>query len=105
MPPALLLAIGIMAEIAATLSLKLADGVSKPHFLIVTGVGYAISFSMLSLVLREWSVGPVYAIWAGCGVAGVALAGVLLFNDSLGLREFIGFCAIIIGVVMLSLNR
>lgn len=103
--PAILLALGIAAEIAATLSLKLADGVANPRYLVVTGVGYATSFLMLSIVLKQWSVGPVYAIWAGCGVAGVALAGVFLFDETIGLRQLGGFIAIVCGVALLSMGK
>ena len=103
--PAILLALGIAAEIAATLSLKLADGTSNPKYLAMSGLGYATSLLMLSMVLKQWSVGPVYAIWAGCGVAGVAVAGIFLFEDTIGLRELAGFLAVVCGVVLLSIGK
>ena len=100
--PWLLLALGICAEIVATVSLKLAGGFERPRYLVTVLIGYAISFLMLSLVLRTQPVGLVYGIWAGCGVAGVALAGLALFNEQIGAREVAGFICVVIGVALLS---
>jgi len=100
--PYLLLAFGIVAEISATICLKLSDGFARPIFLIPVAFGYAVSFGMLALVLKTEDVGPVYAIWAGCGVAGVALIGFFVFDEVVGLRELIGFGSVIFGVALLS---
>ncbi|MDH7795325.1 MULTISPECIES: multidrug efflux SMR transporter [unclassified Beijerinckia] len=100
--PYLLLAIGIVAEITATISLKLANGWDRPLYFIPVAVGYGISFFMLALVLKQLPVGGVYAIWAGCGVAGVVLVGHWLFAESIGLRELAGFAAVIGGIALLS---
>ena len=100
--PYVLLGFGILAEIIATTSLKLTDGFDRPVYLIPVVAGYGISFAMLALVLKTEDVGPVYAIWAGSGVAGVAIIGYFLFNEGIGLREMIGFASIILGVVLLS---
>jgi small multidrug resistance pump len=97
--PYLLLAFGIVAEISATICLKLSDGFARPIFLIPVAFGYAVSFGMLALVLKTEDVGPVYAIWAGCGVA---LIGFFVFDEVVGLRELIGFGSVIFGVALLS---
>ena len=104
LPPGLLLACAILAEVAATVSLKLADGFTRPAPLIVVGIGYAIAFFLLSRVLQTLPVGIVYAIWAGCGVAGAALAGAFLFDERIGLPELAGFLLVIGGVALLTLR-
>lgn len=101
-PPYLLLGIAILAEVCATVSLKLAAGFTRPGPLVVVAVGYGISLWLLSVVLERMPVGIVYAIWAGCGVAGVALIGTVLFGERIGLREVAGFLFIIVGVALLS---
>lgn len=103
-PAHLLLGIAILAEVSATLSLKLAEGFSRPGPLVVVGLGYGIALWLLSIVLQRLPVGIVYAIWAGCGVAGVALAGVFLFGERIGPREIAGFALIVAGVALLSLR-
>lgn len=103
-PAHLLLAIAIIAEVSATLSLKLADGFTRPGPLVVVALGYGIAFWLLSVVLQRLPVGIVYAVWAGCGVAGVALAGALFFGERVGLREVAGFALIVAGVALLSLR-
>ncbi len=105
LPPYLLLAIAIVAEVAATVSLKLADGFSRPLPLVVVVLGYGIALLLLSLVLQRLPVGMVYAIWAGCGVAGVAVIGAILFGERVGLRELAGFACVIAGVALLSFRR
>lgn len=101
-PAYLLLAIAIVAEVAATTSLKLAAGFTRPLPLLVVAVGYGIALILLSAVLERMPVGTVYAIWAGCGVAGVALTGALLFGERIGLRELAGFVFVVAGVALLS---
>lgn len=104
LPPALLLACAILAEVAATVSLKLADGFTRPGPLVVVALGYGIAFFFLSVVLQSLPVGIVYAIWAGCGVAGAAIAGAFLFGERIGLPELGGFLLIIAGVALLTLR-
>lgn len=104
LPPGLLLGIAILAEIAATVSLKQAEGFTRPWPLVVVVLGYGIAVFLLSTVLQTLPVGIVYAIWAGCGVAGAAIAGALLFGERIGLPEIAGFLLIITGVVLLTLR-
>ena len=102
--PYVLLAIAIVAEVVATVSVKLADGFSRLTPLIAVAIGYAVAFWLLSVVLQHLPVGRVYAIWAGCGVAGAAIAGCLLFGEQLGPWDLAGFACVISGVALLSLR-
>lgn len=45
---------------------------------VIVVVGYAISFYLLTLVLRSLPVGITYAIWAGMGIFLIAVIGGLL---------------------------
>ena len=56
----LYLAIAITAEVIATTSMKALDGFNKPLPLLLVVVGYAISFWMLSLVVKTIPVGVAY---------------------------------------------
>ena len=100
--PWVFLSIAIAAEIVATLSLKASDGFSRLGFGAVSVVGYGVAFYCLALVLKTIPVGIAYAIWAGVGVAMVAILGVILFGQKLDLAAVIGIALIVAGVVVLN---
>ena len=88
------LVIAVISEVIATTSLKAADEFSRfwPSVLVVAG--YASAFWFLSLTLRTLPVGIVYAIWAGVGV-GVALAavaGVVIYKQTLDAPRSQAWC-------------
>jgi small multidrug resistance pump len=73
------LAIAIVTEVAATLSLQAATRGRKALYAVVA-VGYLIAFGMLALTLAEGvPLGVAYGIWAACGVA-LTMGGVLLIE-------------------------
>ncbi|MEQ1668354.1 MAG: multidrug efflux SMR transporter [Sulfuriferula sp.] len=97
------LAIAIVSEVVATSALKAAEGFTRlvPSTLVV--VGYALAFYFLSLTLRTIPLGVAYAIWAGVGVALVALVGWVVYHQSLDIAALIGIALIISGVIVLNL--
>lgn len=98
----LLGAIGI--EVCATTCLKLSDGFTQPLPSLGVVVGYAASFWLLSLVLKELDVGVTYAVWAGLGTALVAVVGILVFKESFSLLKAASILLIVAGVVGLNLG-
>ncbi len=103
MHPWLMLAIAIAAELAATTALKLSEGFTRLAPTAVVGVGYLISFYMLSQVLKTQEVGIVYAIWSGAGLAIIALIGVVFLGESVSAFKVAGLLAILAGVMLLNL--
>ncbi|WP_341303877.1 multidrug efflux SMR transporter [Pseudomonas sp. TMP25] len=99
----LYLAIAITAEVIATTSMKALDGFNKPLPLILVVVGYAISFWMLSLVVKTIPVGVAYAVWAGMGIVLVSIAAVFLYQQRLDLPAIFGMGLIVAGVVVIQL--
>jgi len=97
------LAIAIVSEVIATSALKAAEGFTRlvPSVLVV--IGYASAFYFLSLTLRTIPLGVAYAIWAGVGVALVALVGWVLYHQSLDTAALIGIALIVSGVIVLNL--
>lgn len=93
----------ISTEILATTSLKLSDGFTRPVPSVVTVLGYAVSFYLLSLALKRMEIGVVYAIWSGVGTAAMALVGYWLFAEGWGLLKLASIVCIIVGVVGLNL--
>ncbi|PXY31531.1 DMT family transporter [Prauserella muralis] len=102
----LLIAGAILAEVTATVSLKLSEGFSKPVPSIVVVVGYGIAFVLLSRALKAgMPVGVAYAIWSAIGVALVAIVGAAFLNESMNLTMVGGLALLIGGVVLLELGR
>ena len=104
MPVGALLTIAIAAEVAATVSLRYSDGFSKllPSAIVV--LGYATSFYLLSLILKELSVGTTYAIWAGAGTAAVAVIGIVALGEPATAIKLASLVLIIAGVIGLNLS-
>ena len=103
MPAALLLSIAILSEVAGTIALKYTDGFTRPFPSAVVVGGYALSFWMLALVLKEMPVGIAYAVWAAVGTAMVAGIGIVAFGEPVGTLKLLSLALIIAGVVGLNL--
>ena len=99
-----LLAGAIAAEVAATTAMKYSDGFSKLWPSLLTVLGYVVSFVLLAQTLKAMSIGTAYAIWSGVGTATVALIGLALFGEGLGVAKVAGIVLIIGGVVVLNLG-
>jgi small multidrug resistance pump len=102
MPAPLLLAIAIGSEVAGTIALKYTEGFTRPLPSAIVVGGYALSFWMLALVLKEMPVGIAYAVWAAAGTAMVAAIGIVAFGEPAGTLKLLSLGLIIAGVVGLN---
>jgi small multidrug resistance pump len=99
----LLLAIAILTEVAATISLRLSDGFTRLWPTVVVVVGYLSAFILLAQVLkRGMAVGVAYAVWSACGVALIALIGAVFLGERLTWVQVAGLVLVIGGVVALE---
>lgn len=100
-----LLAIAIVAEVGATISLKLAtDG--KRIWYVAVVAGYLIAFSLLAVALTlGLPIGVAYGIWAATGVALTAVLGRVLFREPLTALMLGGIALIIVGVFLVELGH
>jgi multidrug transporter EmrE-like cation transporter len=99
---AIYLTLAIASEVIATLALKSSEGFSRPIPAAIVVVGYGISFFLLALVLRHFSVGTTYAIWSAVGTAAIAVAGIAIYGESANFLKFASLGLIIVGVVGLN---
>ena len=104
MPVGILLALAISSEVAATISLRASHGFSELVPSVIVVAGYATSFFLLSLVLKEMSVGTTYAIWAGAGTAAIALIGIVALGEPATALKLASIVLIIAGVIGLNLS-
>lgn len=98
-----LLGIAIVAEVIGTSFLKASDGFTRLWPSAVVVFSYCIAFYFLALTLKTMPVGIAYAVWAGAGIALIALIGWVVFGQALDLPAAIGISLIVAGIVVLQL--
>jgi small multidrug resistance pump len=99
----ILLAIAIVTEVAASLSLKAAA--ESPWLYVVVIVGYLTGIVLLQVILRLGApLGVVYGIWAACGVALTAAFSAVVFHEQLSLLQLLGIGLIVGGVLLVELG-
>ena len=103
MPPYVALVLAILAETAGTTALNATQQFTRLGPSIACVVFYALSFYFLSIALRVLPVGVVYGIWSGLGIVLIALAGYVIFGQTLDLAAILGLGLIIAGVLVLHL--
>jgi len=90
-------------ECGWAVGLKYADGftVLVPSLLTLAAMGLSLLF--LSLAMKTIPVGTAYAIWTGIGAVGVAILGMILFDESRDILRILCLLLIICGIVGLKL--
>jgi len=97
------LAIAIISEVAGTSALKASAQFTKPVPTLIVVLGYALSFYMLTKVLKTIPLGITYALWSGLGMVLVALVGTFYYRQTLDLPALLGIGLIVAGVVVMQL--
>ena len=97
------LIVAVAFEVIGTAALQASEQFTRPKPLILTAVGYAAAFYVLSLVLRTMPVGIAYAIWSGLGVLLITIVGLVWFGQRLDLPAVIGLALIVAGVATINL--
>lgn len=93
MPWILLLAAGAL-EIVWAVGLKYTAGFTRLWPSLITLAAMAASAVFLGLAVRTLPLGTAYAVWTGIGIAGTAIAGMLLFHEPVS--SFRLFCVFLI---------
>lgn len=96
------LSFAIVAEVIGTSFLKSAEGFTRLVPSAVVVVSYIVAFFFLGLALKTLPVGIAYAIWAGVGVALIALVGYAFFGQRLDAPAILGMALIVAGVVVIN---
>ena len=100
----MLLFVAGVLEIAWAIGLRYTEGFTK---LIPSAITIAIagaSFFLLAQAVKAIPVGTAYAVWSGMGAVGVAVLGILLFNESVHWSRLAFLSLIVIGIVGLKIR-
>jgi len=103
--PHLALAISIAAEIAATLSLKAADGLTKVGPTSIVVLGYGLALWLMSTAIGQLPIGFVYALWSSIGMVGAAIGGIVLYRESFNATMLLGIAVIAVGITILAVGQ
>ncbi len=92
-----------LTEIAWAIGMKQSEGFTRVWPSLFTLGAIGVSLLLLSLALRGIPIGTAYAVWAGIGTVGTAVAGILFFSESTDLLRLASIGLIAAGIVGLKL--
>lgn len=77
----LLLVVGGLGELGFTTALRHVDGFRNLAWTAAFLGAIALSMGCLAVAARTIPLGTAYAVWAGIGAGGTALAGILFWHE------------------------
>lgn len=100
----MLLVVSGLIDVAWALSMKYAQGYTKPLWTAVSLVLLAAFVYLLGKSLQVLEVGTAYAVWTGIGAVGSVLLGAVLFGEALTLVRLGAIALIVVGIVALKVT-
>jgi len=101
--PWLWLTLAGLLEIVWAIGLKYTDGFTRPFPSVITVLAMIGSVYFLALAVRSIPIGTGYAVWTGIGAVGVAILGMILFDEPRTLLRIISILFIVAGIAGLKL--
>ena len=97
--------LGGIVEAIYTTFMGLADGLTDITYTVL-GLAFSIVGTLLlnEGLKRGLQMGASYAVWVGVGVAGAAIADVLVFSNGPGIVSYMFLALILGGIVGLNLK-
>ena len=101
--PWLWLTLAGLLEIVWAIGLKYTDGFTRLVPSAVTVVAMIGSVYFLALAVRSIPIGTGYAVWTGIGAVGVAILGMILFDEPRSVLRIVSILLIVAGIAGLKL--
>lgn len=96
------LALAIAFEVGWAVAMKLSQGFSRVGPTVATVVMYLLSVVFLSQATKKMDIGVAYAVWAGSGVALIAVVGMWYFKEPVTALKVASLAVIVLGIVGLN---
>jgi quaternary ammonium compound-resistance protein SugE len=96
------LVIAGLLEIVWAVGLKYADGFTKFWPSVITIAAMFASVYLLATAVKTLPVGTAYAVWTGIGAVGVAIFGMIAFNEPRTATRIVCIFLIVAGIVGLK---
>ena len=100
--PIVQLSFAIVSEVFGATFMKMSEGFTHPVFGLATAACYITSFLLLTLALKDLSLGMAYGIWGGVGTLLTTLVGIAIWDDPFSIVVGIGMMAVVAGIALLS---
>ena len=91
-----------LLEIAWAIGLKYTEGWTRLGPSLATVLAMAGSVYFLAVAVRTIPIGTGYAVWTGIGAVGVAILGMILFQESRDLVRLASIALIVLGIAGLK---
>ena len=89
-------------EVVWVVSMKYSEGFTKLWPSVATIAAMLVSFALLSYSLKHIPMGTAYAVWVAIGAVGVAVLGILWFEEPATLGRSVCISLIVAGTVGLK---
>src|SRR5215468_5816896 len=99
------LALAILFEVGWAVEMKVSNGFSRLVPTVATVVMYLLSVVFLALATKRMDIGIGYALWAGSGVALIAIVGMTYFKEPVTALKAVSIGLIVLGIIGLQLGR
>jgi quaternary ammonium compound-resistance protein SugE len=99
-----LLVVSGLLDVAWALTMKQADGYTRPGWAVLSLVLLALFVYLLGITLRVLPVGTAYAVWTGIGAVGTVVLGILLFDEPVTWLRMGAIALVVAGIVGLKLS-
>jgi len=100
----IVLVIAGLFEVVWATAMKQSHGFSRLWPSVVTLVGMAISFALLSWSMRVLPLGTAYTVWTGIGAVGAFVVGVTVMGEALTPMRVGAAVLIVSGLVLMKLS-
>jgi quaternary ammonium compound-resistance protein SugE len=97
------LGIAGLLEVVFAIGLKHTEGFTRPWPSAITFAAMAGSVYFLALAVRTIPIGTGYAVWTGVGAVGVAILGMIFFDEPKTLARIGCILLIVAGIAGLKL--
>jgi quaternary ammonium compound-resistance protein SugE len=92
-----------LLEVVWAIGLKYTEGWTRLGPSLATVLAMAGSVYFLAVAVRTIPIGTGYAVWTGIGAVGVAILGMILFQESRDLLRLGSIALIVLGIAGLKL--
>jgi quaternary ammonium compound-resistance protein SugE len=91
-------------EIVFSVTMKLSESYTRLWPSVASLSAAVLSSWLLSLTLKVLPVGTAYAVWAGIGVAGTAVIGILAYQEPATAARLTCIALVLVGIVGLQMQ-
>lgn len=91
-----------LLEVVWAIGLKFTHGFTRPMPSLIVLVAMVGSFYLLSFAMRSLPLSTAYAVWVGIGAVGAAIAGAVLFQESITTLKIVSLLLVVAGIIGLK---